>query len=122
MPQNPQGAYVATRAVGSSNVASPLKVDSTLNLLVGKGISTALNLSASTVVKATPGRVCKVNVITAGSAPGTINDCATTGAIATSNQVATIPNTVGQYDIDFPCLVGITYGLGTGQVVAISYN
>jgi len=85
------------------------------------GKSTALNLSASTAIKATAGRVCQVNVITAGSAPGAIHDCATTGTAAAANQVAVIPNTVGLYKIDFPCATGITYVLGTGQVVAVSY-
>jgi hypothetical protein len=83
---------------------------------------TALNLAASTVVKAGPGRLIKVSVITAGSTPGTVNDCLTTGAAAAANQIGTIPNTVGTYVFDWPCLTGIVYVLGTAQVVAVSYS
>lgn len=86
------------------------------------GIASALNKSADAVIKATAGRVVRVNVVTAGSAAGAIHDCATTGAAAASNKVATIPNTVGSYEIDFPCSTGIVYKVGTGQVVSISYT
>ena len=51
----------------------------------------------------------------AGSGVGSINDCATTAAIATANQVAVIPETVGPVELDFPCLAGICVALGTGQ-------
>lgn len=81
----------------------------------------SLNISASTVVKASRGNIAKVVVLTAGSAAGAIHDCATTGAAAAANKVATIPNTVGVYTLEFPCFNGITYVLGTGQVVSITY-
>ena len=49
------------------------------------------NITAATVVKATPGTIMTVSVIVPGSAVGSVNDCATTGAAAASNQLATIP-------------------------------
>jgi hypothetical protein len=122
MPQNPLQYVPAIKTVGSANVSAPLKVDAQNNILIGKGNTATYNLSASTVIKATPGRVCKVSVITAGSAPGTINNCITTGAAAASNEIFVVPNTAGMYDIDWPCSTGITYILGTGQVVAISFT
>jgi len=90
--------------------------------ITAQGISSALNLSANTVIKASQGRVAKVNVTTAGSAAGGIYDSATTGGAVAAKLVATIPNTVGSYTIDFPCKTGITYLVGTGQVVSVSYN
>ena len=81
----------------------------------------ALNVAASAVIKATPGRVCRVIVTTAGSAPGAIHDFAATSGTSAATLVATIPNTVGIYDISIPCAVGITYILGTGQVCTVSY-
>ena len=85
------------------------------------GQTVAYNKSASAIIKASAGRVCSVSVNTAGSAPGTINNCATTGAAAAGNLIATIPNVVGVYPIDMPCATGIVYILGTGQVVSVSY-
>jgi hypothetical protein len=91
------------------------------NVLIGKGKSSALNVSVATVIKAAPGRICKVNVTTAGSTNGTISDVLTTGAVAAANEVAVIPDTVGMYDVDFPCAVGIVFTPGTGMVASISY-
>jgi len=85
-------------------------------------VKQALNLSASTVIKASRGFVATVNVLTAGSAPGEVHDCATTGTASAANKVAVIPNTVGTYTLNFPCLTGITYILGTGQVISVSYQ
>jgi len=82
---------------------------------------TKLNITTQTVLKAAPGDVVRVVVQAAGSATGTINDCATTAAVSTANQVAVIPETVGPIDLEFPCLVGIVVTPGTGQSVAVSY-
>ena len=124
----PQGALQANVAIqpnagGTANVSSPLQLDKTGNLLTGQGSATRLNITAGAVlVKATPGRICKVVVNTAGSAPGAVNDCATTGAAAAANLVAAIPNTVGVYSIDMPCAVGIVVTAGTAQVLSVSYD
>ena len=87
----------------------------------GPSPTTALNISTPTVVKAAPGSVLMVVVLTAGSSPGSVNDCTTSGAAAQANQVATIPNSVGSIFVDFPCLAGITVVPGTGQVVSAAY-
>lgn len=91
-------------------------------LIVGKGIANKLDITSATVIKAVQGRICKVNVVVAGSAAGTVNDCATTGAAAVANEVFAIPNTVGIYDVDFPCMTGIVVVPGTGQTISVSYN
>ena len=117
-----QSALQSNPAINLSGVSVPLQVDQTGNLLIGKGSASKLNLTASTVIKATPGRICKVIVNTAGSAPGSINDVATTGAAAAGNLIFNVPNTVGIYDVDFPAATGLVYVLGTGQVVSVSYD
>ena len=87
------------------------------------GNASKLNVTAATVIKATPGTVYNVNVIVAGSTAGTVNDCATTGAAAAANQIATIPNAVGNYEVGpFPTFTGIVVVPGTGQTVAISFS
>jgi len=85
------------------------------------GKTVAFNKSASAVIKASAGRLCRVSVVTAGSAAGAVHDCAATADAAAGNKLATIPNTVGVYDIDMPCVTGIVYVVGSGQVVTISY-
>ncbi|OYV61585.1 MAG: hypothetical protein B7Z69_00540 [Actinobacteria bacterium 21-73-9] len=85
------------------------------------GVSRTLDVTTATVIKASSGRVCNVNVIVAGSTAGTVNDVATTGGAAAANQVATIPDAVGNYSIQMPCLTGIVVVPGTGQTVAVSY-
>ncbi len=90
-------------------------------IITDGGLFTHLNITAATVVKASPGRVCRVSVVVAGSTAGTVNDVLTTGGAAATNQVATIPDVVGNYSIEMPCLTGIVVVPGTGQTVAVSY-
>ena len=91
------------------------------NYALAGGKTVAFNKSASAVIKASAGRLCRVSVTTAGSAPGAVHNVLTTGAAAAGSLLAVIPNTVGVYDIDMPCATGIVYIVGTGQVVTISY-
>ena len=85
------------------------------------GNNSALNVTAPTVIKATPGTVFTVTVNTAGSTAGLIHDCATTGAVTAANLVGTIPDVVGVYSFSFPCLVGIVVTPGTAQVVSVAF-
>lgn len=84
------------------------------------GNASALNLSASTVVKASPGTVWRVNVTTAGSTAGGIYDATTTSPTAGS-LIASI-EAVGIYELVFPCANGIVFVPGTGMVASISYE
>jgi len=122
MSQGPLAATVAVYNNGTASVQKPAQLDVASNLIVGKGLKTAKNLSASTVVKATAGRVARVSVIVAGSGAGTINDVATTGGAATANEIASIPNTLGVYDIDMPCTTGIVFVPGSGMTAVVSYS
>lgn len=81
-----------------------------------------LDITAAQLVKATPGICVSVAVVVAGTAPGTVNDVATTGGAAAANQFGTIPNTVGTYTFNWPCGTGIVVAPGTGQTLAVSYS
>jgi hypothetical protein len=83
--------------------------------------TSALNISSARTVKAGPGRLVSLSVVNGGTG-GTINDCASTGAVAAGNEFCNIPTTVGVYELDWPCLVGITVVPGASQVVAVSYS
>ena len=96
--------------------------DSQKALITATGRTRVLNISAATVIKATPGRIVKVQVLVAGTTVGTINDLAVLTGAALANQVGVIPNTVGPFDISMPCSTGILIVPGTGQTVAVSYN
>ena len=90
-------------------------------LITGQGISSVLNVSANTLVKATKGRIVKVNVNVAGSTNGAIYDSASIAGAATANLVAIIPEAVGVYVIDMPVFNGIVVSPGTSMVLTISY-
>jgi hypothetical protein len=110
------------KIAGTTTLAQPLvNADTRQEAYSLAGKTASYNKSASAVIKASAGRLCKVVVLTAGSAPGTVNNCTTTGAAAAGNLIFNVPNTVGIYDLDWPCDTGITYILGTGQVCAFSY-
>jgi hypothetical protein len=86
------------------------------------GVSSSLDITSSKLVVAGYHRVASVCVITAGSTAGTVNDSATTGGAATSNEVYPIPNTLGCVKLDWPVSSGIVVIPGTGQAVSVSYN
>lgn len=94
----------------------------------GGGNSSALNISAAQVIKATPGRLCKITVLGVVGTGGnlTFNDCATTGAATTANQIYFGAGTlaVGSVVIlDWPCLNGIVCSaVPTGGTVQINVS
>jgi hypothetical protein len=123
MPQGPLQANVAVNQATLKSV--PLQSDQSGNLLVGNGSMNKLNVTTITAVKASPGRVCKVNVNAANSTAVKVYDCATTGAAAASNLIYAGPTTgvVGTViSLDFPCLVGIVVDPGTAGVVSVSFD
>jgi len=81
-----------------------------------------LNITAATVLKVGAGRVLKIQVLVAGSAAGTVNDCATTGAAAAANELAAIPNEVGAVDLNVAFQTGLVVVPGTGQTLVAYYN
>lgn len=76
--------------------------------------SSALNVTAAKVIKATPGHIGKLLVIAPGTTGGvlTLNDCAAVADAATANEIISIAFgglTAGQViDLgNWPCKVGI---------------
>lgn len=85
------------------------------------GNKTALYCNAPTVIKNGPGSVISANVLVAGAA-GAVYDCIGSANAKTANQIAVIPAAAGPLEINFPCLVGITYLPGASQVTSFSYQ
>lgn len=90
------------------------------NYLNVQGVLNFAGLTAPTVVKATGGRIARVSVIVAGSAPGMIYDGATVAA--TTKPLDVIPNTVGVYEVNLPTSFGLLVVPGSGQTVSGSYS
>lgn len=89
---------------------------------LGNANSSALNITANTVVKSAHGFVATVSVLVAGSANGGLYDAATVSAAVDATEIFSIPQTVGTYTINFPTLNGIVVKPGAGQTIAISYS
>lgn len=143
MPQNPNQVLpalyngtpkpLAVDATGAllsaeyAGVAKPLLVDANGALIVAdnQGSETSVyNITVATVIKATAGVVGKISCIVAGSTTGTLNDCATTGAVATSNEIAIIPLAVTTSPLlyDWTTSTGIVVVPGTGQTLAVTFR
>lgn len=86
------------------------------------GDKAALNVTAATVIKGTPGVCVSVSVVVAGTAAGAAYDNNATTGNSSANQFGTLPDIVGTYEFDWPCGTGITLVPGTGQTLAVSYS
>jgi hypothetical protein len=90
------------------------------------GQSSKLNITAATAIKAVPGRLVKITVLTVATG-GTFGayDVATTGAAATANAIvqygAAWPAAGSVISLDWPCANGIVVNPGTGGAVSVSY-
>lgn len=90
----------------------------------GGGVSRSLNVTAATNIKASPGRVFRVILNTAGSTASSIIDSTGTSVTA-ANTILTIPTTATAgtvFYLDWPCTAGISVVPGTSAVIAISYE
>ena len=125
MPQSPLAATVARSII--NNAQTSLVADANGNLRVSvvtpaDAKSSLHDITSAVTVLAAPGWIINVNVVVAGSAAGSINDCATTGAVAAANQIAVTPAATGSCLMNWPALVGITVTPGTGQTLAVAYE
>ena len=100
---------------------------------VNDGTQNALNLTAAAVIKASKGRLVTISVISAGTTGGafTFNDCATTGAATTANEIFSIPyngaaNVAGAiFRLSMPCSTGIVLSAvptGGSPQLAVSFS
>lgn len=86
-------------------------------------LTTTLNITAPTVVKAAAGTVGTVSIVVKGTGNGRLNDCATTGAAVASNTFFALDDTVTSATVlNFPCATGIVVIPGTGMTIAISWK
>ena len=103
----------------AQNIVTALN-NNTSTFLSVNGATSKSGITAATVVKATPGRICTISVIAAGSATGSIYDA--TSSTATTNPVYTIPMSAGAYIVNIPTLYGIVVAPGTNQTVTIGFS
>lgn len=91
-------------------------------------INSNRSVTAAAVIKATHGFIATVIVDNVGSGGAlTLNDCATTGAAASGNQIASIAQAslvAGvPYTFNWPCKTGIVISaVPTGGTVRISFS
>jgi hypothetical protein len=133
MPQGPiaSAAYAKNFATGLSQ---PQLVDASgLHLTTNGGTTATYNLTTATVIKATPGRMARITIVNAGTTGGsfTLNDCATTGAAAASNEIWSVAfNGSGvvagaSFLLDWPCATGIVLSAvpsGGTPIVSVSWS
>jgi hypothetical protein len=105
-----------TLAKNNVTPATPFPIDA-----YSTGVATTLNVTTQTVVKASPGRLVRIDVTVAGSGAGSANDCTTVAAVAASNLISTIPAVAGPLWLDWPAQAGIVVTPGTGQTLAVSF-
>lgn len=87
------------------------------------GSNNTLDITAATVIKATPGTVFTVSVLVAGSTAGAVYDAIATTGNTVADQIAAIPDTVSVVNLNsFPCLNGIVVAPGTGQTLAVAWS
>lgn len=104
MPQYPMVALVATNASHR-----PAYIQPTIG-------SAVLGLSANVAISTVPVRLSKVFVAVAGASAASFYDCTAAAGTGTGNLIATVPNTVGQYTIDWPCNTGLTVNIATNKL------
>jgi hypothetical protein len=84
------------------------------------GTSSQTAITSTTLIRTGQGRLVTVVVVTAGSAAGAIYDVSS--ITLTTNQIATIPTTVGIYVFNIPYNNGLVIAPGSGQKITISYS
>lgn len=85
-----------------------------------QGARVQQNITATTVVNASAGRLATVSVTTAGTTGGIIYDANDTGT--TTRPIYVMDNTVGVVFVNLPVVYGIVVVPGSGQAVSISYS
>lgn len=87
-----------------------------------EGARTMNAISSATLVRPGEGRICRISVTTAGTSAGSAYDAQSVSLATSASLIATIPNTVGVYEIKMPVLNGLVITPGSGQVVSVSYS
>lgn len=101
----------------NSNLASLIS-----SLSYTRGQYTSAALTSQTLVTAGAGYLVSFTVNVAGSAAGTVNNSATTGAASASNVIAPTPTTIGTYHVGSKFSSGLVVSPGTGQTIVVTYS
>ena len=90
------------------------------------GTDSALNLTGTTVIKNSAGRLARVTVIASNTAGDAVfNDCATTGAAAAANQILIVPQNTAKGTViyvNWPCNAGIVLSALGGGTFAAAFS
>ena len=87
-----------------------------------QGSESWLNITAATVVKATPGVAVSACVVVAGTGAGAVYDNSSTSGNTAANQVGVLPTVGGAVQVGALCATGIVVAPGTGQTIAIFFT
>ena len=112
-------ASLDTVVTNIQNLANAVFTAST-NYSNVNGLQDFFNITAATVIRSGQGRICKVSVIVAGSASGTVYDANSTTDL--TRPIYKIANTVGVVDVSLPVQYGVMIVPGTGMTVAGSFS
>lgn len=118
-------AYLSTVATNLATIAS--NITSASSAVVTKiaylaGTTTSATVTAQTLIIAGAGRLVSFSVIIAGTAAGTINNSATTGAVAAGNALVAVPTTIGSYQVGQHFSAGLVITPGAGQSINLTYS
>jgi hypothetical protein len=121
-------ANTPTGGASTSDILTTLKnivtalATAAQNYLNVQGATNKAAITAPTVVKNSPGRVCSVSVIVGGAGTGFIYDA--TSLTDTTKPLYIIPDTVGlePYVVNLPASFGIVVVPGSGQKITVSYS
>jgi fructoselysine-6-P-deglycase FrlB-like protein len=90
--------------------------------LRGQGTVTSSTATASSVIFNGRGYLVNVCVVVAGSSAGAIHNANTAANASASNQLFSIPTTVGVYQLGQVFTTGLVLVPGTGQSINVTYT
>jgi hypothetical protein len=113
------GASTSDILTALKNIVLALN-NATQTYLNVNGTLTAANITTPTVVKSSAGRIARLSVIVAGTAPGMIYDGAT--LTARTKPLGVIPNSIENTIINLATSFGLLVVPGAGQTVTVGYS
>ncbi|MHB1285316.1 MAG: hypothetical protein ACYCYP_01930 [Leptospirales bacterium] len=84
------------------------------------GARVTYGVDSAVVIKPSRGVLFRISVLVAGTAPGAAYNDLTVNS--PTEQICSIPATVGTYEAIWPCNRGITIIPGTGQTLSVSWE
>ena len=123
---NLDGSYSQGVAIENAGIKATVDTGNSLRVSSGGGATGTVpaTTAGNTVIKATPGRVCRVLATTTGTGTGTVNiyDNATTNSGTIIGQIAANAAAGTLVDIQMPAAAGITVAQVTnGPALTIAY-